>query len=212
MKFTISLVVINVVIFILMFFVFDPNEIVKNYGFSANSFFEGKVYTLITSLFLHADFSHIIFNMIALFFLGTTIEKNVELKKYVIVYFLGGILGNFVMLIPFLYSPEAIGIGASGAISALVGLGTFLCPGKFVIFPSILPLPFVVAGVVYFLSTAMNLFVPSQIGYPVHMIGILVGSILGLKWSDDWRKGILIFIVTLILIILLPFILEVIFA
>jgi len=151
--------------------------------------------------------------MIALFLLGTSLEKKVSKEKYLLVYFLGGIIGNLVMLIPFLYSPDTIGVGASGAISALVGLGMFLCPGKLVIFPSVIPLPFVVAGVLYFLSTTMNLFVPAdvQIAYEIHMMGIIVGSIFGLSWSENWKKSILIFIVTLILILLLPYILGLIF-
>ncbi len=129
------------------------------------------------------------------------------------VYFFGGIIGNLVMLIPFLYSPNTIGVGASGAISALVGLGVFVCPSKLVIFPSVIPLPFVVAGVLYFLSTIMNLFMPEDvtIGYPVHMMGIIVGSIFGLAWSENRKRSILIFIITLILILLLPYILDLIF-
>jgi len=164
-------------------------------------------------MFIHAGPEHIFFNMIALFLLGTSLEKKVSKGKYLLVYFLGGIIGNLVMFIPFLYSPDTIGVGASGAISALVGLGMFVCPGKLVIFPSIIPLPFVVAGILYFLSTTMNLFVPEdmQIGYPVHMVGIIVGSIFGLAWSENRKRSILIFIITLILILSLPYILDLIF-
>ncbi len=141
--------------------------------------------------------------MLSLFLLGTSLEKKIDIFRYILVYFISGMVGNLIMLIPFLYSPETIGVGASGAISGLVGLGTLFCPGKLVIFPSILPLPFVVAGAIYFLLTAMNLFTPSQIGYPVHMVGLLVGMAFGLFWSKNWIKGILIFIVTLVLIIAL---------
>jgi membrane associated rhomboid family serine protease len=208
MKLTAVLVLINIVIFFLTsVFGLDYRE----FGFKPSSFLEGRFYIVVTSMFLHANLPHLFFNMIALFLLGTSLEKKVEKKKYLLTYFLGGIVGNLVMLIPFLYDPDTIGVGASGAISALVGLGTFLCPGKLVIFPSILPLPFVVAGALYFLSTAVNLFVPSQIGYPVHMTGMIIGSVLGLTWSRNWRRGILIFVLTLILIISLPYILAWIF-
>ncbi len=212
MKLTVALVVINVVIFFLTL-ILGLDYSITEFGFKPNSFLGGKVHTIITSMFIHAGFEHIVFNMIALFLLGSSLEKKVSKEKYLLVYFLGGVIGNLVMLIPFLYSPETIGVGASGAISALVGLGMFLCPGKLVIFPSIIPLPFVVAGVLYFLSTTMNLFVPAdtQIGYEVHMMGILVGSIFGLAWSENWKRRILIFIVTLILILLLPYILDLIF-
>jgi len=209
MKLTVTLVIINVVIFFLSL-IPGLDYSVTEFGFKPSSFLEGKIHTIVTSMFVHAGLEHIFFNMIALFLLGSSLEKKVSRGKYLLVYFLGGILGNLVMLIPFLYSPDTIGVGASGAISALVGLGAFLCPGKLVIFPSVIPLPFVVAGVLYFLTTTMNLFVPAdvRIGYPVHMMGIIVGSIFGLAWSENWKRSILIFIVTLILILLLPYILD----
>jgi rhomboid protease GluP len=212
MKLTVALIIINVVIFFLSLIPGLDYSIVE-FGFKPSSFLEGKVHTIVTSMFIHAGFEHIFFNMIALFLLGTSLEKKVSKGKYLLVYFLGGIIGNLVMLIPFLYSPDTIGVGASGAISALVGLGTFICPGKLVIFPSIIPLPFVAAGVLYFLSTTMNLFVPAdiQIAYEVHMMGIIVGSIFGLSWSENRKRSILIFIVTLIVILSLPYILELIF-
>ena len=209
MRLTVTLVIINVVIFFLSL-IPGLDYSVTEFGFKPSSFLEGKVHTIVTSMFVHASLEHIFFNMVALFLLGSSLEKKVSRGKYLLVYFFGGIIGNLVMLIPFLYSPDMIGVGASGAISALVGLGMFVCPGKLVIFPSIIPLPFVVAGVLYFLSTTMNLFVPEdmQIGYPVHMMGIIVGSVFGLAWSENRKRSILIFVVTLILILLLPYILD----
>lgn len=212
MKLTIALVIINVVIFVLSLTV-GLNYSVVEFGFKPSSFLEGKFHTIVTSMFIHGGLEHIFFNMIALFLLGSSLEKKVGKGKYLLVYFLGGIVGNLVMLVPFLYSPETIGVGASGAISALVGLGMFLCPGKLVIFPSIIPLPFIIAGVLYFLSTTMNLFIPEDItiGYSVHMMGMIVGSMFGLAWAENRKRSILIFIITLILILLLPYILEWIF-
>ncbi len=201
MKLTITLIIINVIIFFLTL-PFRVDVITK-YGFNPITFFNGEYYIILTSIFLHYDIFHLGFNMLSLFLLGTSLEKKIDIFRYILVYFISGMVGNLIMLIPFLYSPETIGVGASGAISGLVGLGTLFCPGKLVIFPSILPLPFVVAGAIYFLLTAMNLFTPSQIGYPVHMVGLLVGMAFGLFWSKNWIKGILIFIVTLVLIIAL---------
>jgi rhomboid protease GluP len=209
MKLTTALIVINILIFVLTF----PARvhIINKYGFRPVAFLRGEYHLIITALFIHFDIFHLGFNMLALFLLGTSLEKKVDPIRYLLVYFLSGIIGNLTMFIPFFYSPESTGIGASGAISGLVGLGTFFCPGKLVIFPSVIPLPFVVAGAMYFLLTALNLFTPSQIGYPVHMIGLLVGMVFGLFWSKNWIRGILIFVVTLVLIIVLQFVLAITF-
>jgi membrane associated rhomboid family serine protease len=207
MKLTILLIVINIVVF--FYTASNLNYYVKEYGFSPSSFLNGKYYIIVTALFLHANISHIVFNMIALFLMGPSVEKSVGGLKFFFVYFLGGMIANLAMFIPFLYSPNSVGIGASGAIMALIGLGTFICPGKLVISQFLIPLPFVVVGAFYFLSNAMNLFTSSQIGYPVHVLGIIIGSIFGLVWSRNWLRGILIFIITLILIISLPYILAI---
>jgi membrane associated rhomboid family serine protease len=195
---------------IMAFFYTYPNleYYVKEYGFEPVSFLGGKYYTILTSLFLHANFVHLFFNMISLFLLGPSLEKKVGVLKFYFVYFFGGMLANLATFIPFFYKPGIPGIGASGAISALIGLGTFLCPGKLTISQFLIPLPFVVVGAFYFLSNAMNLFIPSSIGYHVHMAGMIFGSFFGLVWSKNWLKGIIIFIIVLILIISLPYILE----
>lgn len=208
MRVTATLILINILVFV--FTSVNRNHFVKNYGFQTRDFLRGEYHRIITSLFLHANPAHLGFNMLALFLLGSSLEKKIDPFRFLLVYFIGGMIGNLGMFIPFFYSLDTIGVGASGAISALVGLGTFLSPGKLVFFPSVLPLPFVVAGAIYFLLTAMNLFTPSDIGYPVHMVGLLGGMVFGLVWSKNWIRGILIFILTLVLIILLPIILSII--
>jgi membrane associated rhomboid family serine protease len=149
--------------------------------------------------------------MIALFFLGSALETKVKYWQYLIVYFVGGILANLTMLIPVFASPDSIGAGASGAISALIGFGTFFSPGKLVMFPSIIPLPFVVAGALFFLAQSLNLFTPSEIAYSVHLMGMFIGSLFGLIWAEKRGKKIFIFLLTLVAIILLPYVIQMIF-
>jgi len=186
----------------------NPSYYINEYGFEPISFLNGKYYTILTSIFLHAGLAHLFFNMLFLFLLGPTLENNVGIPKYLIVYFLGGMIANLATFIPPFFMPGVPGVGASGAISALVGLGMFICPGKIIISQYLIPLPFVVVGVLYFLSNATNLFIPSNIGYHVHMVGLIMGAIFGLYWAENRLKGILIFIVTLVLIILFPQILA----
>jgi len=202
MKLTIFLILLNVSTFLLTSNgIFISEYYAKEYGFSVKNFLEGKYYTLITSFFLHAHIFHLIFNMAALFVLGWAIESKVTKIKYLITYFLGGIFGNLSM---FLYPPESLAVGASGAISALIGLGTFICPGKFVFFPTIIPVPFIVAGAIYFLVTISNLFLVSEIAYPAHFFGMLTGGTLGLIWGERRLFRLLLFIIICLLIIFLP--------
>ena len=153
-----------------------------NFGFSVNGFLAGKYYTIITNMFLHAGVVHIAGNMIALF-------------------------------VPiFGYSPDTIAIGASAAISGLVGLGIFVCPGKLVFFPAFIPLPFALAGAIYFLANFSNLFAPGYVAYSAHIFGFLAGSLFGFAWGENRVKRLIIFIALLALIVALPTILDFIFS
>jgi len=210
MKLTIFLILINIMVF--FYTASNLGYYINEYGFEPISFLNGKYYTIITSLFLHAGIVHLFFNMLSFFLLGPSLEDKAGSSRFLLVYFLGGMIANLAGFIPPFFSPGIPGVGASGAISALVGLGTFICPGKITISQYLIPLPFVVVGVLYYISNALNLFTPSNIGYHVHMVGLIVGSIFGLIWSKNRIKGILIFIVTLVLIIYLPEILAFILA
>ena len=206
MKLTLSLILINVLGF--FYSLTDFENIISSYAFNPIKFLHGEHYRIITSMFLHANFLHLAFNMLALFILGSAIEKKINSLKYFIVYTIGGVGSNLIMMVPLFFSPESMGVGASGAISAVIGLGTFYSPGKFVSFPTFIPIPFVISGAFYFITQYMNLFAPSQIAYPVHLFGMLIGSIFGLIWVKGRINKIVIFLLALILVIIFPYIIK----
>lgn len=80
----------------------------------------GQWQRIITSLFLHGNFIHLAFNMLALFGVGQDVERNAGTKKMLAVYFLSGIAGALGSLYGNLFQP---GVGASGAIFGLFGFG-----------------------------------------------------------------------------------------
>lgn len=208
MKLTLLLILINVLVF--FYSLTNPDYFFTNYGFSVNNLLSGRYYTIITSMFLHAGLWHLAANMIALLLLGTAVESKIKSWPYLLVYFLGGIFGNLLMypltLVPFFgYTVDTIAVGASAAISALIGLGTFVCPGKLTMFPIIIPIPFIVVGAIYFVSTLSNLLMPSEIAYPAHLAGLATGAVFGLIWGENRIKRMLLFIFIVLLIIALPY-------
>lgn len=86
----------------------------------------GNSWTLVTSMFLHADIGHLLANMYSLFVLGTACEQMFGRRRYTIAYFGGGIVGG--LMFAFLRQGEVTSaVGASGAIFSLLGLyGAFL--------------------------------------------------------------------------------------
>lgn len=207
MKWTLLLVLLNVLVF--LFTLPNLDYYVQNYGFSTVSFSTGRYYTVVTSMFLHASWLHIGGNMLALLVLGSAVESKVKPWQYFVTYFASGVAGCLSMFVPlFGYGPGAIAIGASAAISGFVGLGIFVCPGKFVWFPEIIPLPFSLAGAIYLLSNVYSLFVPSYVAYSAHIFGFLAGAAFGLVLGERRIRSILIFAAMLLLVAVLPYVLA----
>jgi rhomboid protease GluP len=208
MKLTLLLIIINILVFI--YSITDFENFVSTYGFSIDNFMSGHYETIITAMFLHAGFLHLASNMIALLFLGSAVEAKAKSWQYILVYFLAGIAGNLSMFIPvFGYDMSTIAVGASAAISGLVGLGTFISPGKLTMFPIIIPIPFVIAGALYLLTTSTLLFATGeQIAYPAHLFGLFAGAIFGFAWSKQRIKSLILFILTVVFIVALPYILQ----
>jgi membrane associated rhomboid family serine protease len=142
-KATYFLIAINVAVFIFTVIAktFYPN-LISYLALTPILIVQGQyLWTLITSMFVHASFAHLFFNMISLFFLGSLVEKIIGKKRFVVFYLLSGILAGifFVVLAGFFGTgigakifgdSTTSGVGASGAIFALVGILTILIPKK----------------------------------------------------------------------------------
>ena len=148
----------------------DPfaNPIIRIFGLSTITFFH-QPWTIITNMFVHGGFGHLLGNMISLFFLGRFLLQLVGEQKFLLVYFLGGILGNVLFL---LLAPHyAIGIGASGAIFALGGTLIMLAPGlKVFIIPIPIPVPLWVAIIIFLFISLLP-----GIAWQAHLGGLLLG-------------------------------------
>ena len=72
-----------------------------------------RPWTIITYMFLHGGLTHILFNMLALYFFGPRVESRLGAERFFALYFISGITGA---LLSFLFAPYAPIIGASAAI------------------------------------------------------------------------------------------------
>lgn len=120
---TYVLIIANIIMYILTAFlsgsILNINSTVLAFlGAKVNTLIEqGQYYRLVTSMFLHGGLIHLAANMYALNIIGPAVEKAFGKVKYILIYFIGGIVGS---LCSYRFS-EAMSIGASGAIFALLG-------------------------------------------------------------------------------------------
>ena len=172
------LIALNVLIFVIELTtgglsITADNPVVRLLGLSG-AHLSQQPWTIISSIFVHGGFGHILFNMISLYFLGSFFLRIVGDRTFLAVYFLGGLAGNalYVLLAP----PNAIGIGASGAIFALGGALAVLVP-KVPVYIFFIPIamPLWVAILIFLVLS----FLFAGIAWQAHLGGVLAGVIAG---------------------------------
>lgn len=147
---TISLIALNLLVFAYGFFTDTHLWIIENFGFIPDSVFDrnsvdpprqsftaqenptyldtdatSTLIRLISSIFIHANVIHIVFNLAALAYIGGYSERSIGTGRYVVIYLLSGIcaaLFHGVIASFLLDSGQTLLIGASGAISGVLGI------------------------------------------------------------------------------------------
>ncbi len=140
-------------------------------------------YRVITHAFIHADWMHLIFNMIALWSFGKAIQyyfselTSVPYLHFYLMYFLAIIISSVPDLMQQKNNISFLSLGASGAVSAVVFAAIFFDPWH-MIFIFFIPCPGIIFGVVYLLySNYMNKRGGDMINHNAHMYGAIFGFI-----------------------------------
>ncbi|MCC5477166.1 rhomboid family intramembrane serine protease [Streptomyces sp. NPDC059680] len=80
---------------------------------------QGQYYRLLTAMFLHGGYAHILFNMLSLWWIGGPLEAALGRARYLALYFVSGLAGSALTYL--LAAPNQPSLGASGAIFGLFG-------------------------------------------------------------------------------------------
>jgi membrane associated rhomboid family serine protease len=94
------------------------SSVISDGGLRGPAIADGEWYRLVTAGFLHAGFFHLFFNMFALYILGSLLELAIGRLRFALIYFVSLLAGSFGAL---LLEPDALTVGASGAIFGLLG-------------------------------------------------------------------------------------------
>lgn len=151
----------------------------------------GKKYSsIILSGFLHANFSHLIFNMLTFYFFAFELCSFIGGTKFLILYFGCLIIANIPSIIKNKSNPEYRSIGASGAISGVLFSYILFSPqSSLMIFPIPFPLPAYIFAILYL---GWSYFAARQardlVNHDAHFWGALAGVILTLLLVPDALK------------------------
>jgi len=188
------------------------DKAILTYGMFPYEVLQGqRLYTLFTSMFLHADLWHLGGNMLYLYIFGDNVEDTFGHGRYAFFYLLAGIVASAAHIMILLYSVEELGlvgswalyvpaIGASGAISGVLGAYLVLYPRARILtlvvigWFFILPIPavfFLGFWFIYQLLYGMlALEVPVGVAYWAHIGGFLAGSFFGLIWRGRRKRAL----------------------
>ncbi|MBB2150058.1 rhomboid family intramembrane serine protease [Pedobacter gandavensis] len=139
-----------------------------------------KVYTLITSGLIHADWMHLIFNMMTFYFFAFRLEAMIGSWQFGLLYFLGLILSDIPSVIKHKNDMWYNSLGASGAISAVLFSFILFDPmSKMIIFPLPIPIWAWLFGLIY-LAYCWQMAKRSgdNINHDAHFFGALTGMIV----------------------------------
>ena len=158
-----------------------------------------------TTLFLHAGILHLAGNMIFLYAFGNALEKEVGTGKTFLAFFTGGILS--LLFGVFFYNPNVYLVGASAAIFTLTAVVMLVKPLKFS-FIFFMPLGLVALIYIIYNVVAVQTGVEGNVAYISHVIGFAVGIPLGVMWSKNLVRNLLITLGLLILYLFIIFVLT----
>jgi membrane associated rhomboid family serine protease len=145
-----------------------------------------RPWTLFTYMFVHADFWHILFNMLGLFFFGPRLEIHLGERDFALLYFLSGLGGA---VLSFFFAPTAAVVGASGAVfGILLGFARYW-PHEPVYIWGVLPVPArVLVAAMAALSTYFGITGSGgNIAHFAHLGGFVAGWLF-LRFHDR-RRG-----------------------
>ena len=165
-----------------------------------------RPWTLVSSIFLHGSLAHLMLNGFALALFGSILENIIGSKRFLVLFFIGGIFANIPSII--FYNSS---LGASGAIFGVLGCLTILRP-KMTIWMNLMPVPMWLAAIIWALQDVLGVFLPDNIANLAHLGGLFFGLIYGFyirprgnkkglnedfklneeaikEWENTWSKG-----------------------
>jgi len=184
------IIIVNVAVYLLDRSVFQGRLADWFYFSTAKAFFGLEIWRFVGFQFLHANFDHILFNMLGLFFFGQMVEEYLGRKRYLAFYLLSGVSGALMYLTLNLlgqFLPSVPGvlfnsfttplIGASAGVFGVLMAAAFIAPNATILLFFILPMRLSTAVYGYVAIVVFNLLShgANAGGDAAHLGGALAG-------------------------------------
>lgn len=183
---TTLLIVLNTIVF--LYTISNLNHFIDLFGFTSEKLWDGQFFTIFTSMFLHGNVWHLVLNMWFLWVFGDNLESRLGKFRFLAFYLLCGI-GGAILYALAMSDPSQAVIGASGAISGVLGGYLVLFPKNKIrtfLFFCVASIPAVIYIFVWFL---LQLFSTSALDTSVSYFSHIGGFVTGILFVNMFKKG-----------------------
>ena len=177
-------IILVLIISLVSAFAFTQRAVMAQMQFNAYKIYHRKeFYRVVTHAFVHANWEHLLVNMIVLWSFGGVVEHYFEINfggnstYYYLGLFVGSVIfSSFWSLIKQRNNMYYNAVGASGAVSAVLFAAIFFNPWEPIYFFGVLPMPGIIFGVLYlYYSFYMSRKKLDNIGHDAHFLGAMIG-------------------------------------
>lgn len=189
---------------------FNDSNFFDRYKFSVGAINAGQKDRMLTSGFLHVDFSHLFFNMFTLFFFAPVVIDWLNPLKFIIIYVISLLAGSLLSLVFHKDEPYYTAVGASGAVTGILYAAILFEPNMtlgLLFIP--LPIPAYVFGIGYLLYSIYGMKSRlGNIGHTAHFGGAIGGYVTTLIFLPSLLETDTLMVGLLAIPIVLLFILQ----
>lgn len=155
---------------------FNDPAFFRKYQFHVGSIRAGEQIRMVSSAFLHADFVHLAFNMIALYSFAPVVTQTLGNMTFLLIYATSLIFGSLLTMVFHGNDYSYSAVGASGAVTGIIYSAILLYPDMTIGIFGIIPLPAYVFGIGYLLYSIYGMRAKNDnIGHTAHFGGAIGG-------------------------------------
>lgn len=202
----IAIILVNVLI---SYKGFNDLSFFRKYEFHVGSIRSGEQIRLLSSGFLHADLTHLFFNMLTLWFFAPVVISYLGSFSFVLIYIGSLIFGSLLTMVFHKNDYGYRAVGASGAVTGVLYSAILLQPDMMLGIFFIIPMPAYIFGILYLLYSIYGMKAKNDnIGHTAHFGGAIGGYLITLLKEPTLLVDHTLMVVLLAIPIIILFVME----
>jgi membrane associated rhomboid family serine protease len=202
----IAIIVVNVLI---SYKGFNDLSFFRKYEFHVGSIRAGEQIRMLSSGFLHVDMTHLIFNMLTLWFFAPVVISYLGAFSFGLIYFGSLIFGSLLTMVFHKNDYGYRAVGASGAVTGVLYSAILLQPDMMLGIFFVIPMPAYIFGILYLLYSIYGMKAKNDnIGHTAHFGGAVGGYLITLLKEPTLLVDHTLMVILLAIPIIILFVME----